>query len=397
MPERPLPLPPALPDKLCPSMQGPYASVSPDGALVALLGPGEVQIRDTATGKLRGTISYPGLSTSLAWLSDSRRLVIPDDTNIAIWNRSTASLTRIRVGKSVSVARPSPDGSRILAIGDNAVTLLHIEGNNSPAAVEIKLPVGSAGRYPYSQWVASGKVFAISDLTRKEIQIYDGVTGKLLREVVHPDLMVNTMKPSPTKDHLAVAETSAKIRIVDVHSGAVLSQSYFLGTTSAPLLSFSWDPAGERIAFLSSGATIELGIWNAYKGAVTNIRYSSSYDAVSWNNDGTRIGIWSRSAGVSIIDVSNLDVGDENGKGRILFPPEGQSFDGVWTPDMSAVLKTYDKRWESPPPPDYLDGRLAMVEIDTNRERFQCPTREPVVDQPDSKVQKASSRRKRKS
>ena len=399
---KPLPVPPALPDKLCPSMQGPYASVSPDGALVALLGLTEVQIRDTETGKLRGILPYPGLNPNLAWFPDSRRLAIPEGTHFTLWNRSTASQTRIPVESGVSAVRPSPDGSRLLALGKNGVTLFHVETEKSLAQVDLKLLPGSGNGYPQGQWVASGKVFALGDWSRKIIRIYDGMTGAFLREVNRADLLVSTMKPSPSKDHLAVAEASAKIEIIDAHTGELVSPSRFLGTASGSLQSFAWDPAGTRIAFLSSGATVELGIWNVYTYRIISLGYYPSADSISWNNHGTRIGIWSRSQGISILDVENVDAEDlaaraGSDKGRVLFPSEGQAFDGVWAPDMTAVLKTYDKRWEKPLPPDYLDGRLEMVDIDTNRERFRCPTREPLVDEPDAKPQKASSKRKRKS
>lgn len=119
---------------------GPVAAFSPDGRMFAMIAWDSLTIRETATGKITGTLRIDSRHEPLhsaAFSSDGTRIITGDpESSASVWNIATgkavltltpfdATIPGVRPGPSDAVidASFSPDGRRILTVGRGVAQL----------------------------------------------------------------------------------------------------------------------------------------------------------------------------------------------------------------------------------------------------------------------------------
>jgi|GEM_PF-1659091 len=211
-------------------------ALSPDGRWLAVTGPAEVWVWDTANGELIATLPSNGYFRYFAFSPDSRKLAVARDKKIFLWSIPDRAYVGAPVESAVDVVFPnfSADGSRLLVMNyDGAL----IADATTGALIRPLLPLG----------VRSGTDFLLSNDGTKLINSTGGGTVVVLdvatgRPVYPPLLHGGNVRGVSLVDEGKIIFTNCvdgSVRFWDLATGALLAeptlrQPRYAPTAAAP-------------------------------------------------------------------------------------------------------------------------------------------------------------------
>jgi WD40 repeat protein len=251
---------------------------SPNGSLLAVgTGMGAVNLFDPASGAV--VRSLPGSGAfiwGLAFLADSRRLVVASNTGIQIWDLVGGAEPKSVDGPQVSLdgawAVLSPDGGLAAELPglpyDQPLRLWNAAGGGQPRPLgEAQVQVRSAAFSP------DGRTLAAYDTTGA-IQLWDTASGKRVRILNGRGGTFGSLAFSPDGKMLAAGAEDSTIQIWEATSGRLLLK--LAGKWSIGSLAFS--PDGGQLVSASPRGTVEL--WDLASG--TRLAASGGHENVVW-------------------------------------------------------------------------------------------------------------------
>jgi WD40 repeat protein len=175
-------------------------ALSPDGRWLATGGyfhgfdpaiAGAVRLYDFASGRLEALLKgHDNVVHSLAFSPDSKRLISGSgDRTAIVWDVSTRRPTRRLYGHSgtIKAIAFTSDGDRAVTGGDDeTLRLWNIADGKPIAEMTQHKPAGSISSVavsPAEQLIASGSEDG-------RVVLWDGQTGALLRQIIHPERFV---------------------------------------------------------------------------------------------------------------------------------------------------------------------------------------------------------------
>ncbi|MCX7423815.1 MAG: SUMF1/EgtB/PvdO family nonheme iron enzyme, partial [Planctomycetia bacterium] len=261
---------------------------SPDGQSLALLTDDrKVAIRDAKTLEIRRTFGSSGIVSyahSLAWLPDSRRLLVAQEqvpTGVFDAFSGESLSTFVGTGNVASVA--------LLKDGQEAVLeaygrLVFYDTSTGQKVREGKDRAGTGG----GGWCAlSRDGREMFNQSWGKIWVNDAATGERLRS--YPQSVEASSAPyvSPDGKLLAIAIASLPtMQIVDEQTGA---KRHELSHGQGNVTRVAWSPDGK---WLATGATDKLvRVWNVATGKIEHelAGHTGTIWSLAWSPDGTRL------------------------------------------------------------------------------------------------------------
>jgi WD40 repeat protein len=332
---------------------------SPSGDLAAVAGAdGFVHVWDVVTGqefaKLSGTMAWP---SPIAFSPDGERiLAMGDDNKLNILDLTEASISiPISSCGHITNAAWSPDGEQVafgaLCPPDYPVKIW--DSNSGEELFEIK---GNEGMQPGKiAWSPSGDRIGITYDSLPGAMIWDAVTGeKLLTFKGHKD-EVWDLDWSPDGSRVATASDDRKVIVWDSTTG---DDTLTFSGHQNKVRSVAWSPDGSRI--ISTGNEGEAIIWEAATGQVLMELFPEDFKIAvpdaAWTQDGQRVILLSADGFVHIIDSESgvqlsqfLTPSGGTGSAFSLSPTEERmiigGYDGaakVWNIATSTEMISYD-------------------------------------------------------
>jgi WD40 repeat protein len=274
---------------------------SPNGAYLASASFDKtVHIWNGANGS--NLLTYRGHSarvTALAWSPDNKYIVSAgDDHTVHLWDAQTGVnlFTYFKHRGPVCAVAWSPDGNYIASAGDDRCVHVWHARQHQPALVSSAHSdkVMAVAWSPDSRLLASAskdrtmKIHEVEEnspkrsffsrlfFPRRGPKILSGFGGQL-----------QSIAWSPDSKRIAVACSDARVRIRDVHTGA-LYLTIFAGTATIKN-SVDWSPNGKYLAIGGNDKVVR--IWNVIHKKEIFVYYGHNgyILSVAWSPDGTRV------------------------------------------------------------------------------------------------------------
>ncbi|GGW73751.1 hypothetical protein GCM10010381_68100 [Streptomyces xantholiticus] len=245
---------------------------SHDGGTIAdvEVGRARITVRDAATGRSRGTLSFTGgrLETASPVMSaDGSVLAVPTASGVRLWRPPSPSFAKRTYGTPAShpVAVTSDSGTLVVQEGDE----LHV-WDTATGRRTATVPV--TGQAPGMALSPDGSRLAVC-VWREAVKLWDARTGRrvaqpLLRGAIvedcrmgfSPDSRVLATAVEVTQDERGVANGTGNIRLWDARTGAAgppiaLSYHTDLSPRAAGRASFAFSP-DSRLLGIAERSTI---------------------------------------------------------------------------------------------------------------------------------------------
>jgi WD40 repeat protein len=215
--------------------------VSPDGHSVIIgFGPQNTYLLDLKTCKL---LTLPSVgAVTIFWSPQGNRFATVSHTDysmVQIWDAHTwHNLASFHLSAPLSGLVWTPDGTRIVTLGDKEVDILDVATQRIvlqvvPTRIDL-LPVLALS--PDGERIAS---LSGADT----VQIWDAVTGRKLNVYQSPGNSVKVVAWSPDSRTLATGSTDGTVRVWNADRSL---QSYH--SDSSAVLNIAWSPDGKSIA-----------------------------------------------------------------------------------------------------------------------------------------------------
>ncbi|WP_367648434.1 helix-turn-helix domain-containing protein [Streptomyces sp. CNQ-509] len=259
-----------------------------------------VQLRDTSTGRLRGTL--PELTAGvgpLAFSPDGRTLATGRmDHGVQLWDVSTGRLRRSlpEVTADVGPLVFSSDG-RTLATGrmDHGVQLW----DTSTGRLRRTLPERTADVVLLA-FSPDGRTLATGSLDRS-VELWDSSTGRLRRTLPEKTDDIRSLVFSPDGRTLATGSADYRIRLWDTGTGRL--RETFPGHTDT-LLSITFSPDGRSLATGSLDNTSRLWHLPADQKQATLPEHLKETDEAGFSGGGRTLATGSLERSVELWDSS---------------------------------------------------------------------------------------------
>jgi WD40 repeat protein len=216
--------------------------MSPDGQSVLFgIGPQHTYVLDLATCKLVTLPSVDAVATF--WSPQGNRFAtvsLTDNSMVQIWDAHTGrNLASFHLTAPMSYLVWTPDGTRIVTLGDKEVDVLDV------ATQRIVLKVALTRIDPLPFWGAlspdGGRIASLSGA--HTVQIWDAITGRKLNVYQSPGNSVKVVAWSPDSRTIATGSTDGTVRVWYADRSL---QSYH--SDSSAVLNIAWSPDGKFIA-----------------------------------------------------------------------------------------------------------------------------------------------------
>ncbi|MGB5843704.1 MAG: PQQ-binding-like beta-propeller repeat protein, partial [Anaerolineales bacterium] len=279
---------------------------SPSGDLVAVAGAdGFIHIWDVVSGqevqKLAGTF---GWASWFRFSPDGKRiLAIGDDNKINSFDLTEASLN-IPISTCNVITNPawSPDGQQV-AFGSNCPPDYPVkiwDANSGKLLLEL---IGNKIIPDWVSWSPSGDRI-LTTYADGSVKIWDAFSDGLLQTFTGHEINISSAAWSPDESQIATGDINGNLIVWDPsNSEEIIS---FVGHKGGQINSARWSPDGSRL--MSTNDQGEAIIWDAATGEVLLELFPEDFKiAVSdaaWTKDGGRVILFSEDGFVRIFDSS---------------------------------------------------------------------------------------------
>jgi WD40 repeat protein len=252
----------------------------------------------------------------LAQLSpDGTRLVTGagDAPTAALWNATTGKrLATLPVERDFADIRYSPDGTRILLVGDGTPAVVDSSLQHVLFRLQVSTP---SDAFMGGAWSRDGTLIAVGDGDGRAILV-DARTGRSLRTFVHStdaqccSGAVYRVAFSPDGTELATADWDKTVKLWDVHTGALL-RTIVGHTDQVNAVAFS--PDGRRLLTASSDGLAK--VWalpaghllttlTGHAGAIWDAEFSPDGKAIATAGDDTTARLWNAATGRQELELT---------------------------------------------------------------------------------------------
>jgi WD40 repeat protein len=236
---------------------------SPDGTTLATASwDGSARLWDAATGALRHELGHAGRVYAVRFSRDGTRLVTPSrDATAKVWDAATGALVTTLAPHPAQVddVDISPDGERILtACRDGAVRVWARDGRL--AAV---LPAGH-GHVAVAAFSPDGaRIVTVGDGSDAAV-VWDAATGRELASLVHPNHVWDA-RWGP-RGRLLTSSADGRARVWDVAAGTTMT---VLEGHQGIVYAAAFTPDGTKIVTAGEDGTIR--VWEVDVAKVTAV------------------------------------------------------------------------------------------------------------------------------
>ena len=194
-------------------------SFSPDGRVLALAAPGQINLWEADTGKHLGSLALSN-ATAIAFSPDGQLIAVAAtktgeaDPSTTLWKLST--LTEVdRLAGPANVVTFSPDGRTLAVIQTNKVRLWDLISHEVRALTDPSVPdAGSIyGTRTPNGFSPDGRLFAAAD--NMHVQVWSALTGELLGPLAGPREITTGLAWSPDGKTLATV-SGPKVKLWNV-------------------------------------------------------------------------------------------------------------------------------------------------------------------------------------
>ncbi len=236
---------------------------TPDGTRLASWGEDRtIRLWDTATGKeIEPRLTHHGMYHrdsvySLVVSPDGQRLGAVTDGGVRFWDLATrAELAPLRLPiQGVRVVAFSPDGTRLVAGGDDAKVVI-VDTASGKLTAEL---TGFPGRIQSVQFSPDGRHVLTAGMD-PTLRLWDAATGRLVRTFEGHSLEVLAAVFHPDGTRIASGGHDRSILIWDTATGEELVR---LPGHSSYVFSLAFSPDGQTLVSGSGDFTIRL--WDAF-------------------------------------------------------------------------------------------------------------------------------------
>jgi RNA polymerase sigma factor (sigma-70 family) len=247
------------------------AALSPDGKIIATQGAKVLRLIDTATGRVRFTLTDPpmpeGYSDGIrvpAFSPDGKLLLVPGAGGARLLDPATGKEVRRLEGSrgSSNGFAFSPDGKQI-AISDGGGATFY-----DAATGKEQHRIAQAGKWQawWLDYAPDGLSVALPGATEPMIRLCEAATGKEIRSFSN-GCAVKTVAFAPDGKALAAAGKDGTVRLWDVATGQevrALAHPELTDPDRDALVSLAFAPDGKTLAVGASDAVIRL--WDPAAG-----------------------------------------------------------------------------------------------------------------------------------
>ena len=328
---------------------------SPDARTLAAGSPGEkdgtIRIFDVASFELVRTLrGHEGAVNSVAWSPDGKVLASAgDDRTIRLWDPASGRVLQILEGHMDRVNRVAwrPDG-RILASVSHDGTLRFWDATDAQSLRTI--PTRAVDKIA---WSSDGRTLVSTD-DGGTIQVWEAATGQTVRTLAGHRDAVSSVAWSPDGTTLASASLDGTIRLWLPSSGQPLRT---LRGHQDDAYSVSWSPDGKTVASASADGTIRL--WEGTKGQLLRILpdHKTHVYTVTWSPDGRTLASGSFDDTIRLWDVATgqalrILAGHEGAVNSVAWSPNGRMLASgsndhtirLWEPATGRLLRILRSR-----------------------------------------------------
>lgn len=282
---------------------------SPNGALLAIASVFGVQVWDTTSRRLLGTLSVarimPGAASGVVWSPDSTQLAIGGGGVGRIWDVASGQLL-------VTLGSQAHTGVKRMLAGANSIS-------------------GYSTSLTILAWSPNGRWLAAT--SNAGDQIWDTASGRLLTTLnvtgstnyaPYGYVSPTSVAWSPDGTRL-VTSKSDSVRVWDAASGRPL------GAHSGGHNPVAWSPDGTRLVTASADG---IQIWDALNGRslFTLANHLKEVKVLAWSPDGTRLVVCGESKGQNLDSARIYDAA--SGREIAILAGYGNAIHGVlWSPD----------------------------------------------------------------
>jgi HEAT repeat protein/WD40 repeat protein len=215
--------------------------MSPDGHSVIFgFGPQNMYLLDLTTCKLLTLPSFDAVATF--WSPQGNRFAtvsLTDNSMVQIWDAHTGrNLASFHLSAPLSGLVWTPDGTRIVTLGDKEVDVLDVVTQR----IVLKVVSTRNDLLPFTALSPDGgRIASLSGADT--VQIWDAVTGQKLNFYQSPGNSVKIVAWSPDSRTIATGSTDGTVRVWYADRSP---QTYH--SDSSAVLNIAWSPDGKSIA-----------------------------------------------------------------------------------------------------------------------------------------------------
>jgi WD40 repeat protein len=282
-----------------------HAAFSPDGKLIAAIGPAdETWVFDVRRGKIRRTLGgHIAQVTAVAWSRDSRHLAtVGNDGRWRVWDPATGSAVGATTTSAFTDVAFSPDGKRLATVAGSVAEIW-----DTTTTALLKTLQGHSNVITDLAFRRDGRLL-VTGSADGTARVWNLATGTTLTELRGSGSVVESAVFSPRGRFVLTASADRTARIWDVGTGAELWHH-------AQVRDAVFSPNGKEI--VTGGQDQRIVVWDARTGklrrtlprppikvAVNSIRFSPNGKLLIVATDDSQLLVRRASTGRPIATVT---------------------------------------------------------------------------------------------